>query len=177
MRHCSPMIILLCHITNEKKDVYNVYMPPVVLIHCLWHTVVNLAWVSLFGELEEGEPSFLLPWAQTFSWRPWLIRLPIHVCRHILNGYSLQRCTLAYYHINNRKSLRQNLYACILLYFKGNYKVSFSKELRRVRAMVFNATFNNISITSWPSVLLVEETGLPGGKPLTCRKLLTNLII
>jgi len=25
--------------------------------------------------------------------------------------------------------------------------------------MVFNATFNNISIISWPSVLLVEEAG------------------
>ena len=27
--------------------------------------------------------------------------------------------------------------------------------------MVFNATFNNISIISWRSVLLVEETGGP----------------
>ena len=28
--------------------------------------------------------------------------------------------------------------------------------------MVFNATFNNISIISWQSVLLVVETGVPG---------------
>jgi hypothetical protein len=28
--------------------------------------------------------------------------------------------------------------------------------------MVFNATFNNISVISWQSVLLVEETGIPG---------------
>ena len=28
--------------------------------------------------------------------------------------------------------------------------------------MVFNATFNNISVISWPSVLLVQETGVPG---------------
>ena len=28
--------------------------------------------------------------------------------------------------------------------------------------MVFNATFNNISVISWPLVLLVEETGVPG---------------
>ena len=28
--------------------------------------------------------------------------------------------------------------------------------------MVFNATFNNISAISWQSVLLVEETGVPG---------------
>jgi len=27
--------------------------------------------------------------------------------------------------------------------------------------MVFNATFNNISVISWGSVLLVDETGVP----------------
>jgi hypothetical protein len=33
--------------------------------------------------------------------------------------------------------------------------------------MVFNATFNNISVIWWQSVLLVEETGIPEEKPLT----------
>jgi hypothetical protein len=28
--------------------------------------------------------------------------------------------------------------------------------------MVFNLTFNNISFISWRSVLLMEETGVPG---------------
>jgi hypothetical protein len=28
--------------------------------------------------------------------------------------------------------------------------------------MVFNVTFNNILVISWQSVLLVEETGVPG---------------
>jgi hypothetical protein len=28
--------------------------------------------------------------------------------------------------------------------------------------LVFNATFNNISVISWLSVLMVEETGVPG---------------
>ena len=28
--------------------------------------------------------------------------------------------------------------------------------------MVFNATFNNILVISWRSVVLVEETGVPG---------------
>ena len=32
----------------------------------------------------------------------------------------------------------------------------------RVRIMVCNATFNNISIILWRSVLLVEETGVSG---------------
>jgi hypothetical protein len=31
-----------------------------------------------------------------------------------------------------------------------------------VRAMMFNGTFNNISVISWLSVLLVEETGVSG---------------
>jgi hypothetical protein len=28
--------------------------------------------------------------------------------------------------------------------------------------MMFNATFNNISVISWQSVLVVEEPGIPG---------------
>ena len=31
--------------------------------------------------------------------------------------------------------------------------------------MVFNAAFNNISAISWGSVILVEETGVPGENP------------
>ena len=30
-----------------------------------------------------------------------------------------------------------------------------------IRVMVFNPTFNNISVIAWRSVLLVEETGVP----------------
>jgi hypothetical protein len=37
--------------------------------------------------------------------------------------------------------------------------INFNQGLR---VMEFNATFNNISAISWLSVLLVEETGLPG---------------
>jgi hypothetical protein len=40
---------------------------------------------------------------------------------------------------------------------------------------VFNATFNNISVMSWQSVLLVKETGVAREKPTMCRKSLTNL--
>ena len=36
------------------------------------------------------------------------------------------------------------------------------KNVNRVRVMVFNATFSNISVISWWSVLLVEETGVTG---------------
>ena len=32
----------------------------------------------------------------------------------------------------------------------------------RVRVMVLNATLNNMSVISWRTALLVEETGVPG---------------
>jgi hypothetical protein len=37
-----------------------------------------------------------------------------------------------------------------------------AKKPKVVWFMVFNANFNNISVISWWSVLLVEETGVPG---------------
>ena len=51
-------------------------------------------------------------------------------------------------------------------YFIKKYFVQFV-----VCLMVFNATFNTLSVISWRSVLLVEETGGPGE---TCHKPLTN---
>ena len=42
--------------------------------------------------------------------------------------------------------------------------------------MVFNLTFNNISVISRRSVLFVEETGGSGKKLSTCSKSLTNFI-
>ena len=36
------------------------------------------------------------------------------------------------------------------------------KEIKGNRVMVFNATFNDISVISWRSDLMVEETGEPG---------------
>ena len=38
-------------------------------------------------------------------------------------------------------------------------------RVRVMVVMVFNATFNNISVIAWRSVLLVEESGVPGEKP------------
>jgi hypothetical protein len=43
-----------------------------------------------------------------------------------------------------------------------NYCKSSQLHCLWFRFMVFNATFNNISDISWRSVLLVEETGVPG---------------
>jgi hypothetical protein len=52
--------------------------------------------------------------------------------------------------------LRYLLFDSVILFcFFTFYKV-------RIGFMVFNATFNNIAVISWRSVLLVEETGVPG---------------
>ena len=40
-------------------------------------------------------------------------------------------------------------------------KIYSSFHLFSVRFMMPNATFNNISVISWRSVLLVEEIGVP----------------
>jgi hypothetical protein len=40
--------------------------------------------------------------------------------------------------------------------------LELSKLIYRVRVMAFNATFNNISVILWRSVLLVEENRVPG---------------
>jgi hypothetical protein len=54
----------------------------------------------------------------------------------------------------SRKQLRRATVGSIL--FRTNLVCLF------VCVMVFNAIFNNISVISWRSVLLVEETGGPG---------------
>jgi hypothetical protein len=41
--------------------------------------------------------------------------------------------------------------------------------------MVLNATFNNISVIAWWSVLLVEETGVPGENQRTAASHLLTL--
>jgi hypothetical protein len=49
-----------------------------------------------------------------------------------------------------------------LIYYPHEESFIFGKLVIgvMVRVFVFNATFNNISVISWMSVLLVEETGI-----------------
>jgi len=43
--------------------------------------------------------------------------------------------------------------------------------------IIVERVFNNISVISWRSVLLVAETGVPRKKTPTCGKWLTNLML
>ena len=52
----------------------------------------------------------------------------------------------------------ENQYSCNKLTGKTLYHIGH----RLVWFMVFNTTFSNITVISWRSILLVEETGVPG---------------
>ena len=58
-------------------------------------------------------------------------------------------------------------------FFKLPLESNGKNILGLVWFMVFNATFNNISVISWQSVLLVEETRVHR-KPPICLKSLTE---
>jgi hypothetical protein len=56
---------------------------------------------------------------------------------------------------------------------------SYEQEYREIKVgwfVMFDATFNNISVISWWSVLLEEETGVPAEQPPTYDMSLTNFI-
>ena len=51
-----------------------------------------------------------------------------------------------------------------LLFGLQFYLSTIKKTQSRIRVRVFNATFNNISVILWRSVILMEETGIPREK-------------
>jgi len=52
-------------------------------------------------------------------------------------------------------------YWFIQIELKGGMLEKVNYSIWLVGFMMLNATFNNISVISWQSVLLVEETGVP----------------
>jgi hypothetical protein len=68
------------------------------------------------------------------------------------------RCT---HGIQNNKYTK---YTSSVIYIEGHHgrHVPYLNVLIISWFMVYNGTFNTISVISWRSVLLVEETGVPG---------------
>ena len=84
-----------------------------------------------------------------------------------LNFLYLSLTFLVSYHVLLKWVFSKYMASVVNLWDKTNVlNFSFSFwhvcEKPLVRFMVFNATFNNISVISWQSVLLVEETREPG---------------
>ena len=87
----------------------------------------------------------------------WILRW--HHCSHILYYYCL-------FHIILFHMIIQTIISSNARWYFG------------LRVIVFNTTFNNISAISWRSVLLVEETRVPGENhwPVTRQTLSHNVV-
>ena len=99
-----------------------------------------------------------------------------HSCKVILHQFalwrSLQKCTsfskstktnkmsISNQHDSNINTCRPMQIVNDWINVIQNSKIMvYNKKRLGLWFMVFNATFNNISVISWQSVLLVEETG------------------
>ena len=87
----------------------------------------------------------------------WLYLLSCSLCRTNIWTYML------WVHINNYSVYIRNVNTCSYTIVWYRKILTFFSCLVWVRFMIFNATFINISVISWPSVLLVEKTSVPGG--------------
>jgi hypothetical protein len=90
-----------------------------------------------------------------------------HAIHYITNAVKNVAIIFAQSHghyLRNKYSIQRRSYPFHLKKLgKGdNLQIFLIKHFWLVRFMVLNATFNNISVMSWLSVLLVEETGVPG---------------
>ena len=78
---------------------------------------------------------------------------------HIQNMMVISNALIC--NLRNRK-----IFTGIMIFFYSLHSQKCSScefiLIYRIRVVVFNATFNNISVISWWSVLLVDETKLPG---------------
>ena len=65
----------------------------------------------------------------------------------------LYKMSFFYVYVNNNNDKKKQ--------DASNNIVEYNLKDRILWFMMFNATFNNISVMSWQSILLVEETGQP----------------
>ena len=98
-----------------------------------------------------------------------------HYYKIIKHLFYLQKSSILLVEIDNK-------IICLHLYIFQRNQIKSSKSFDyiigwvSVRLVVFNATFNNITVISWQSVLLVDETRIPQEKTTDCHKSLTNFI-
>jgi len=78
-------------------------------------------------------------------------------------GYTTNTFLLNYLHIQKSKMVTLIPFGYGKKIIINTIKDKINEDkFHLVMVMVFNVTFNNISVISWQSILLVEETGVPG---------------
>ena len=96
--------------------------------------------------------------------------------KNVDKEYSEHDAFLEYW-IFDTISYIKNIYHILNIVYTFTYNAIIIKDwflFLKFRSMMFNATFNNISVISWQSALLVTETGVQR-KPPTCQKSLKTL--
>jgi len=86
---------------------------------------------------------------------------PASIKSSISSTVGTQRCQLLIALIN-RSDSAYKFCSLSMAYHIGTW--TEKENILGVRVMVFNATFNHISVILWRSVLLAEETGVPREK-------------
>ena len=114
---------------------------------------------------------------------------PVFIFKPNPHGTSIciwNRHALGLYRLNLQRFPKFRFYLNFCLYripgysrFGLDWFHCIIKILARAMAMVFNATFNNISVISWWSVLLVEEMIVPreNHRPVTVTNKLHNIML
>jgi hypothetical protein len=74
------------------------------------------------------------------------------------------------------KRLSTTFEELVVVHFRAGWSLRWVDTLCFAWCMVIKVILNNSSATSWRSVLLLEETGVPGKRPSIYRKSLTNFI-
>ena len=78
----------------------------------------------------------------------------LEITKNFLTWFKSELCGIMEMHQSDMCWLC-NFIACY------GFFLTLSNQIKMVRVIVFNATFNNISVISWRSVLFVEETEVP----------------
>ena len=135
-----------------KKGSFQINLIKITFLTCC-PFFTDMSWR---GKSEEMQLRVTCEWSYvTVQWKWWLqdYETALHATSNLI---SQEKC---HSHIL--------LYHCIFMtygriyYKKQLFKQRFSTNciwFCQVRIMVFNTTFNNISVIPWQSVLLVEET-------------------
>ena len=96
-------------------------------------------------------------WFYSLYWCMGVSSVTTDIC-HIL-----QRLQEPIWHLVSNISISSKATGCLKFFFLPTiYLVWYGKDIyywEKVRVMVFNITFNNISVISWRSILLMEKTG------------------
>ena len=92
----------------------------------------------------EGKLALILPKISSYTWE--FVMTSAIMCQYLWPATTKCQyfCPLAWYVC---------LFCFVLVFFRGGIWFGF---------MMYNATFNNISVISWQSILLVGKTGVPG---------------